>query len=154
MAAKSNLTRMRGVVFSAIAAITLLFGNTSADGDEIKFADQNRAITDGLFDGDQSGMFLWARTEKFCGQIKRQLPQKGKVNDTILLFSNETQTAFHTGKCTGGCSLLEENMNLRECRSALGGQKCLLYAAIRGNVVYDLTVNAENRNLDEVCDDR
>lgn len=137
-----------------IFAVTLIglqgtICNTQAA--EIRFADSEQAVLDNVFGDGQSGVTLWPRTDKFCSPLKNAV-KTVTGRKTHLLFSNRQQTDFHTAICRNNCSLLDENAAFNECSKTLNGQVCILYAAIRGDIVYDLAVSPDGRTISQICD--
>jgi hypothetical protein len=122
----------------------------SSDPEGLVISGPEAAIKAGLFESDQSGMFLWPNVHKFCSYLESMT---GPTNnpEVQLLFSNDEQTAFYEGSCGDRCSIAEESRNIRECQKVLNGQQCKLYAAINKNVIYDLTVSADGKGLAETC---
>ncbi|WP_416407151.1 hypothetical protein [Agrobacterium rosae] len=139
----------RWLVVLAFRALLLGLAST-AQATDVQVFDQKRAIADGVFDGDQAGMFLWLDTKKFCAPLKEAL-SKTYGDDTALLYSDEKQTKFYAGRCEGSCSLSDETKALGACQAETG-QSCLLYAAIRKGISYDLTVSANGKSLSHACE--
>jgi hypothetical protein len=136
------------VILSALASI-MLSPSTVQSGD-LTIVPPEQSISDGIFDGGQSGISLWATREKLCNRLKA-VSRTDLGRDTTLFYSNETQTQFYGGRCTAICSLADENSVLRECVQVLGADGCNLYAASKNGKIYDLTVGPEQKTLAQVC---
>ncbi|KQQ55040.1 hypothetical protein ASF69_18020 [Rhizobium sp. Leaf311] len=139
--------------FHAIAAalVGLQGAISDARAAEIRFADSEQAIRDDVFNGGQSGVTLWPKTDKFCSPIRSAM-KITTGGETYLLFSNRQQTEFHTAICRNNCSLSDENEAFNDCWKSLNGQICILYAAIRSGTVYDLAVSGDGKTMSQTCD--
>jgi hypothetical protein len=90
------------LIVSALAS--LMFRPAIAQSSDLPIVPPEQSITDGIFDSGQSGMLLWATTEKFCNRLKA-VSSTGFGSETTLFYANEAQTQFYEGTCAGNCSL-------------------------------------------------